>query len=177
MASKFKIPLFNSRLVQTKFSIFYTYRPPNMTLSWDVTKPISSIKIYDDETGKFSTVSRSELSKKISVRKNDVVGYWYRGNLIEWLTEPVQGDTLRDLLKAYSRLVNRALRSGSLDMASWVYTRIGDFIHKKDRIRLARLYESNKLKLADLMGDHVCYEGYNVVKCGKRRVWVISLGS
>lgn len=47
---------------------------------------------------------------------------------------------------------------------SIVYGYIGGFIKKSDRLRLVRKFESDGIRLADLYGDHVHFEGILIGK-------------
>jgi hypothetical protein len=91
------------------------------------------------------------------------------------ITEPVTGSTLLSILKAIERGVNRRINPNTdFDQKEKIYQRISGFFKSRMRLELTKKYESGILKIKELLGDHVWYEG------GLRRkngIWLYGLGS
>ena len=55
-----------------------------------------------------------------------------------------------------------------------IYKRIGGFFNKNDRLKYVKKFESNKLKPADLLGNHYFFEGNLKLE---KKVWYYGIGS
>lgn len=141
-------------------------------INWVIIEPLSKAYIFDDDDDAHLKVPKSILDIKKPIKTGDSVALIYR-NSEPVLTEPVKGTTLKNLLMAIERGMKRIIPN-TYDNTKTVYAIIGSFFHAKDRIMLTKKFESGKLTAADLVGDHVFFEG-NFKR--KNKIWLYATGS
>ena len=139
-------------------------------ISWNITKPLSTAVIYarDDTT---IPVPTSILNKKKKILKGDsVVLVWNGQEPI--ITTPVHGTTLKSIFTSVEKGMMQNIPANQNVIN--IYSAIGNFLRKPDRLKLIKKFESGKLKPVDLVGDHQYFEG-NITK--KNHIWQFALGS
>ncbi|AYV79357.1 MAG: hypothetical protein Faunusvirus10_20 [Faunusvirus sp.] len=147
-------------------------------ISWRTDKPISTMQQYVKKQGKsdlvYSPVPKEYLNRILPVRKGDVVVLAYDDGK-PFFTHPIRGKRVIDVFKAIEAGVKVVLKSDNFETRNKVYRTLARFMHARDRRRLADKFERGKLRLIDLMGGYVFYEG------GLKRIaggiWIYNLGS
>ena len=154
-------------------------------ISWRITEPISSIILYDNTNRKKGgkgelievtdkKIIKDYLNQPMPILPGDSVVLLYVDGKPAF-TESVRGTKLIHILNAIEKGVNRTITDiDTLSTRETVYNRISGFFRKKDRLERIIKFEDKKLKIKDLLGDHVFFEG------GLRRenrVWIYGLGS
>lgn len=156
-------------------------------LTWNIYQPLSNVKIFKSGSDELLP-TREFLSRKVPVKKGDRVVILTHScggrnsKMMPVLTEPVRGSTVRDVLHALHKGLNKKLVSGNRgrngskrgdyyfhkDQSRGsgfptknivVYSKISSFFDRNLRIRLINKYESGQLKPYELYGDHRYFEG------------------
>jgi len=93
-----------------------------------------------------------------------------------YLTTPFIGNTFKDWMNCLYEGVNKTIivKELSREQVKAIYKRIGEWFDSKDRLRLVKDLESNKLKVIELVGNHYFFEGNLKLNKG---VWTYSVGS
>jgi hypothetical protein len=92
------------------------------------------------------------------------------------LTTPFVGNTFSQWMKCLYEGVNKTIMVEELSMTEveLIYKRIGGWFVSNIRSNLVKKLESNKLKISELLGNHVYFEGCLKLEKG---TWYYSLGS
>ena len=92
------------------------------------------------------------------------------------LTTPFVGNTFAEWMQCLYQGVNKKLIVDELsrEQVNGIYTRIGGWFNSKDRLKMIKDFESNKLKVSELLGNHIFFEGSLKLEKG---IWNYSLGS
>jgi hypothetical protein len=92
------------------------------------------------------------------------------------LTTPFVGNTFGEWMKCLYNGVNRTLIVDELsrEEIAGIYKRISAWFDSKIRLKMVKDFESNKLKVSELLGNHIYFEGSLELKKG---LWDYSLGS
>lgn len=164
-------------------------------LSWSIYDPITEITKWDNESEEHVS-AEDILDMKISIESGDkavilVNTCWpscsENPNIFPVLTEPITGNTVRDVMKAFERGLHRPLLPGNRgrcdsirgdyyfepseqkrpfpEKNNIVYAEISKYADSYERLELVKKYEEGKLKPYELYGDHRYFEG--VVRKGK----------
>jgi hypothetical protein len=93
-----------------------------------------------------------------------------------YLTTPFVGNTFKDWMQCLYEGVNKTINVKELsrEQVKAIYKRIGEWFDSKDRLRMVKDLESNKLKVIELVGNHYFFEGNLKLNKG---VWTYSVGS
>jgi len=93
-----------------------------------------------------------------------------------YLTTPFVGNTFKDWMQCLYEGVNKTIivKELSREQVVAIYKRIGQWFDTKDRLRMVKDFESNKLKVIELVGNHYFFEGNLKLNKG---VWTYSVGS
>jgi hypothetical protein len=93
-----------------------------------------------------------------------------------YLTTPFVGNTFKDWMQCLYEGVNKTINVKELsrEQVVAIYKRIGQWFDSKDRLRMVKDFESNKLKVIELVGNHYFFEGNLKLNKG---VWTYSVGS
>jgi hypothetical protein len=93
-----------------------------------------------------------------------------------YLTTPFVGNTFKDWMQCLYEGVNKTIivKELSREQVVAIYKRIGQWFDSKDRLRMVKDFESNKLKVIELVGNHYFFEGNLRLNKG---VWTYSVGS
>lgn len=145
-------------------------------ISWRINQPLSDLQIYDGKTADYVTDKKeidAYLNQTVPIKSGDKVVVLYVDGLPA-ITVPVTGTKLINVLRAIEKGVNQVITDSDFNNTMIVYKTIGNFFHKKDRLNLVNKFESKKLKVKDLLGDHIFYEGG---LHRKNHVWLYGLGS
>lgn len=151
---------------------------------WRINTPMSQAGHYDDNNN-FTPLDKEVLDKKIAIRKDDrVVILSHRDGDKRYpaLTEPIKGDTIKALLKAIEKGMNRTIEAGDRSKKSpyyfeksqkypfpekniIVYQKISGYFDSSNRLKYVKKFENGTLKPHELYGDHIYFEG--VQRSGK----------
>ena len=93
-----------------------------------------------------------------------------------YLTTPFVGNTFKDWMQCLYEGANKTIivKELSREQVVAIYKRIGQWFDTKDRLRMVKDFESNKLKVIELVGNHYFFEGNLKLNKG---VWTYSVGS
>lgn len=154
-----------------------TWEFHSSNIEWITIEPLSKARLrddHDDVEPEPKPVPNAVWNTKVPVRKGDTVALIYRDRRA-FLTEPVQGGTLRSLFAAIERGMKRKLDPRDWDTKEKAYVLISRFVGDKKRLELVHAFEKGKLAVKDLVGDHYFFEGPFVRS--KDGVWEYGLGS
>lgn len=92
------------------------------------------------------------------------------------LTTPFVGNTFGEWMKCLYDGINRTLIVDELsrEEITGIYKRISGWFDSKIRLKIVKDFESNKLKVSELLGHHIYFEGNLKLEKG---IWNYSLGS
>ena len=148
-------------------------------IDWEISLPVKFIKFTNANTNtntNTNTNINNFLNQKIKIGKNDKISLVFIDNLnIKELPNiyiDIKGDTLKDLLKSIEKGMDTKIKNNV--ETNFIYNSISGFTDSKMRLRLINLYEHNKLKPKDLLGDHIFFAGIKRLKNG---IWIINLDS
>ncbi len=83
------------------------------------------------------------------------------------ITKKIQTTSSAQILKIYEKEINKKIkadRSKSCKFVENIYYAIGRFLHKNDRKCLVDKFEKGTLKVKELFGDHIYFEGFVIEK-------------
>lgn len=144
-------------------------------ISWNINHPVSKAKLWDSKKNDFVTIPPGMLDKKVAVRKGDRITILFQDGK-PLFTEPLgAAKTLRGVFTSIERGLDRKIPKDKFDVREKVYRQIAAFFHYKHRMPLVKKFEAGILKVRDLLGDHVFWEGG--LKRGKGGIWTYGLGS
>lgn len=142
-------------------------------ISWDITKPVSEIELFDRSNDNFKEVPKSYFESKLPIKKNDhVVLIYHNGEPL--FTAPVYGSTRLSIFKSIEKGMNQRIDNNDRENVRKVYIMITYWFRSNARKELANKFESGKLLVKDLVGDHRWYEN-NLKR--KNKIWQYGLGS
>lgn len=137
---------------------------------WYMVKPVKSIQDFDE-----NPLTKETLNQKIAIKKGDKVALFYNEEGPVY-TEPINGSTLKDVLNAIERGLNKTIPNDDLEIRRIVYDKICYFFSGKNRLDLIKKYEKGILKSIDLIkGGRDFYEGN--LKRLKNGIWIYGTGS
>lgn len=140
------------------------------SINWMITKPMIYANIgYDNKRP--IPIPKDLLDSKLGIRKGERVALIW-DDVLPCIVTPVYGNTLRSMFKSIESGMNRILLQ---DERREVYVIISRFIHSKDRIRLVKKFEDNKLTPKDICGDYAFFEGN--LKREKGGLWTFAIGN
>jgi hypothetical protein len=92
------------------------------------------------------------------------------------LTTPFVGNTFGEWMQCLYQGVNKTLIVDELsrEEVAGIYKRISGWFNSKDRLRMVKDFESNKLKVSELLGHHIYFESSLKLEKG---IWDYGLGS
>ena len=141
-------------------------------INWRTTAPITTMNIgYEND--KPIPVPKEVLSYKLNIKKGDRVVLVYY-NSQPAITCQVMGKTILDLFKSINSGMKSKISPNNTDQQV-VYGIIGNFIKSSDRLRLIKLYETNKLTPYDLVIDNYDFYEGNLKKTNG--IWTYAVGS
>lgn len=134
-------------------------------ISWNLTQPLSAAKMYGKDD--LVQIPKTMWDATLPVKKGDVIivlteSLCQKSDRTVYLTEPVRGNNLRDVLKSVERGINRKISYKNKKYkipTSVIYRKIGYFFYPKDRLELVNKYEGTGVKPVELYGDHIHFEG------------------
>jgi len=140
-------------------------------ISWNITKPFSTACIYDNDVE--IKLNPKVFDEEVKIKHANEVALLFDDTQIIF-TEPIKGSILKSIFRSIERGLERIIDNYDIATRRSVYKRIGGFISFSRRMKLIRKYEYGKLKIKDLLGDHVFFEGglHHV-----NGIWVYDLGS
>jgi hypothetical protein len=142
-------------------------------VNWDIRQPLSKARFVEDFNEWVETKIPSDvLNIKMGIKKNDHVKILSAGSQM-LLTEPIDGNTFGSILKALDRGLNRKLNSKDSDDVQLAYGEIANY-RKHLRMGLVQMFESNHMRVRDLIGDHNALAGHWTQTDG---VWNYTLDS
>jgi hypothetical protein len=112
----------------------------------------------------------------IKLRTNNEIVLLYDGGE-PILKTPFIGNTFGDwMMSLYNGLNKPIIVNDEFNYhdTEKIYKRIGGFFDKNDRLKYVKKFESNKLKPADLLGNHYFFEGNLKLE---KKLWTYGLGS
>ena len=143
------------------------------TISWKLSQPFSTARLYEAELGRFVPFSKDILAINMGVRKGDRIALLYNNDEV-LLTAPIKGgQTLHDVLRSLEKGMQTPLTT--LNQIQVAYQMIGYFFKPSDRLRLVKRLEQKKLTPGDLVKDNYEFFEGNLRRTGN--IWIYAVGS
>jgi hypothetical protein len=169
-------------------------------INWSIYEPVSSAKMFDDETQDL-TSAKSLMTQKVPIKKGDRIVILTHctskcrktSKEEAVLSEPLRGSTVKDVLNCLHKGLHKNLKPGNRGHSGIrgdyyfekdqkypfpkknevVYDKISGYFDSSARLRLIKKYEAGLLKPHELYGDHRYFEGIN----RKGKLLYFSVGS
>jgi hypothetical protein len=140
---------------------------------WTINTDPDGAYIYENKKSIIEEPIPPEILN-IKLRGKRIVLLYDSGTPI--LTTPFVGNTFSQWMKCLYEGVNKTIIVEELSRSEveLIYKRIGGWFDSKIRSNLVKKLESNKLKISELLGNHVYFEGNLKLEKG---TWHYFLGS
>jgi hypothetical protein len=140
---------------------------------WSIFVNPHEASLYVKNSDEFTPLPPEILNMKLRGKHIAMLSDWKEG---VYLTTPFIGNTFKDWMNCLYEGVNKTIivKELSREQVKAIYKRIGEWFDSKDRLRLVKDLESNKLKVIELVGNHYFFEGNLKLNKG---VWTYSVGS
>jgi len=148
------------------------WRNTTNKLSWRIGSDISNFQTYDSEEDKFNKLTKEELNTKLPITQNNSI------RIMPWsdvITEPIRGVTLKDLIKALDKGMNKTIDPNDYKINKIIYEYISGFRKSKKRLNLITKLEQNKLTYGALLSEGPYYIEGGFKK--NKGIWYYSYGT
>ena len=142
-------------------------------VSWTIHSDPYEAHMYENKNYNVELpVSPEILNIKLRGKKIAVL---YDGNKVV-LTTPFIGNTFGEWMQCLYNGVNKKLIVNELsrEEITGIYNRISGWFNSDIRLQMVKKFESNKLKISELLGNHYFFEGRLKLE---KTVWTYGLGS
>ena len=142
-------------------------------VSWTIQSDPYEANMYENKNYNVELpVSPEILNIKLRGKKIAVL---YDGNKVV-LTTPFIGNTFGEWMQCLYNGVNKKLIVDELsrEEITGIYNRISGWFNSDIRLQMVKKFESNKLKISELLGNHYFFEGRLKLE---KTVWTYGLGS
>lgn len=121
--------------------------------SWRINQSLSKAKVFED--GSYHKVPDEMWNKRYNVKKGDLIVTLYNHGQPLYVTE-IHGTSFRDILQSLYNGLNDTIDNNDSEIIQEI---INNFIKYDTRKKLTDKLIRGTLKVKDLLGDHVFYEG------------------
>jgi hypothetical protein len=148
----------------------------NIKVRWLITESVNEAHYYADDDEDEDDPHHVAIPKEVLDRdlddfsEDDVIAIIHDNRDKPVIVEKIKKPTIKSLLKAMERGMNKRVDIENSDTREKVYNLISQYLRKEDRLRLIKKYENNNLYARDLVADHAMFYG-EIEKKG--HVWTL----